>query len=249
MRYWCNNANLGYSQTNRLHIWPGGAADCSSLVQHVLKESGFDTGYPHAVGVFYTGNLRPMLTARGWVNIGVPPMYALQPGDVLLAEGHHVALYLGGGYLGEAAIDERGRLTGGMDGDPTGQETRVRTFYSYPWTHVLRASPSILTTSKKVKTVTAAAANTTEAAAAVTDSIKETIANMKATHVIFQSGKALFMASILAGTYTKIPNPQALRDQVVVINRSGGKVVEWKNLSASKSNEVSSPAAFGKEVK
>ena len=40
-----------------------------------------------------------------------------------------------------------------MDGDQTGQETRVRTFYSYPWTHVLRASPSILTTSKKVKTV------------------------------------------------------------------------------------------------
>lgn len=72
---------------------------------------------------------------------------------------------------------------------------------------------------------------------------------MKATHVIFQSGSALFMASILAGTYTKIPNTKSLQNQITVITRAGGKVVEWKNLAVSKSNKVGNIAAFGKEVK
>lgn len=138
MRYWCSEANLGYDQSQRWNIFPGGEADCSSLVIHVLREAGFDTG-----GATYTGNMRVNLTARGWMVVDTYPQSAagLQAGDVLLNDANHVALYLGGGYLGQASIDERGRASGGWSGDQTDHETNVSPFYVYAhggWPAVLR---------------------------------------------------------------------------------------------------------------
>ena len=47
MRYWCVEANMGYSQSDRWNFNPaGGNCDCSSLVIHCLQEAGFDTGVP-----------------------------------------------------------------------------------------------------------------------------------------------------------------------------------------------------------
>lgn len=34
--------------------------------------------------------------------------------------------------------DERGKYTGGQAGDQTGKEWEIRTWYNYPWTHVIR---------------------------------------------------------------------------------------------------------------
>ena len=138
MRYWCSEANLGYDQSQRWSIVPGGEADCSSLVIHVLMEADFDTG-----GATYTGNMLSNLTARGWVVVSTYPQSAagLQAGDVLLNDANHVALYLGGGYLGQASIDERGRASGGQSGDQTDHETNVSPFYVYAhggWPAVLR---------------------------------------------------------------------------------------------------------------
>ena len=138
MRYWCSEANLGYDQSQRWNIVPGGEADCSSLVIHVLREAGFDTG-----GATYTGNMRANLTARGWMVVATYPQSAagLQAGDVLLNDANHVAMYLGGGYLGQASIDERGWASGGQSGDQTDHETNVSPFYVYAhggWPHVLR---------------------------------------------------------------------------------------------------------------
>ena len=138
MRYWCSEANLGYDQSQRWNIVPGGEADCSSLVIHVLREAGFDTG-----GATYTGNMRANLTARGWMVVATYPQSAagLQAGDVLLNDDNHVALYLGGGYLGQASIDERGWASGGQSGDQTDHETNVSPFYVYAhggWPAVLR---------------------------------------------------------------------------------------------------------------
>ena len=138
MRYWCSEANLGYDQSQRWNIVPGGEADCSSLVIHVLREAGFDTG-----GATYTGNMRANLTARGWMVVATYPQSAagLQAGDVLLNDSNHVAMYLGGGYLGQASIDERGWAAGGRSGDQTDHETNVSPFYVYRhggWPHVLR---------------------------------------------------------------------------------------------------------------
>ncbi|MCT6811286.1 MAG: peptidoglycan hydrolase, partial [Bifidobacterium sp.] len=77
MRYWCVEANMGYSQSDRWNFNPaGGNCDCSSLVIHCLQEAGFDTG-----GASYTGNLSANLTARGWARVGNNGNP--QPGDIL----------------------------------------------------------------------------------------------------------------------------------------------------------------------
>lgn len=131
MAYWCRDVSLGYDQYNRWDIRPGGECDCSSLVIHVLREAGFDTG-----SATYTGNLSSNLTARGWrrlPNTGNP-----QTGDILLNDAHHVAIYLGDGQLAQASIDERGRASGGAAGDQTGRETNIRGYYNYPWNCYLR---------------------------------------------------------------------------------------------------------------
>lgn len=130
MRYWCTQGNLGYDQWNRNDIRYGGECDCSSLVIHVLKEAGFDTG-----GATYTGNMRSNLVARGWKVI--PVNGNPQKGDILLNDGSHVAMWLGD-CLAQASIDENGNIKGGKSGDQTNYETNVRSYYNYPWNCYLR---------------------------------------------------------------------------------------------------------------
>lgn len=130
MRYWCDEANLGYCQAHRWDIRVGGEADCSSLTIYALREAGFDTG-----SASYTGDIRSNLTARGWKvvsNNGSP-----KKGDILLNDGRHVAVWLGD-CLAEAAHNEKGGITGGKPGDQTGLETRTRSYYNYPWSCYLR---------------------------------------------------------------------------------------------------------------
>ena len=130
MRYWCDVASLGYSQSDRWDIRDGGNADCSSLVIWCLREAGFDTG-----GATYTGNLSAELTARGWVrlpNDGNP-----MPGDILLNDADHVAVYIGGGRLAQASMSEHGTAWG-SGGDQTGGETNTAPYYDYPWDCYLR---------------------------------------------------------------------------------------------------------------
>lgn len=135
MRYWCDEANLGYDQSNRQDIRPGGECDCSSLVIHALKEAGFDTG-----SATYTGNLSAALTARGWKRLPPYPQTTPQPGDILLNDAHHVAVCTAPGMMSYASIDERGKISGGQSGDQTGRETRtVRSFgYLRGWDCILR---------------------------------------------------------------------------------------------------------------
>lgn len=131
MKYWCTEVSLGYDQSNRLDFRDGGETDCSALVLHALKEAGFDVG-----NATYTGNMRSNLTARGWKVVAVNGNP--QPGDILLNDVHHVAVYIGGGKLAQASIDERGKATGGQGGDQTGRETNISPYYNYPWNCYLR---------------------------------------------------------------------------------------------------------------
>jgi nucleoid-associated protein YgaU len=66
------------------------------------------------------------------------PVSQLQPGDVLLNDQHHTAMYVGNGQIAMASIDENGNLAGGTPGDQTGRETLVRSYYNKPWSCVLR---------------------------------------------------------------------------------------------------------------
>ena len=130
MVYWCLHGNLGYDQYNRWDIRVGGECDCSSLVIWALREAGQDTGE-----ATYTGNLSDALVARGWQRIS--PNGNPQPGDILLNDVHHVAVYVGNGQLAQASIDESGRASGGQSGDQA-NETNVKTYYDYPWNAYLR---------------------------------------------------------------------------------------------------------------
>ena len=62
----------------------------------------------------------------------------LKKGDVLLNKKHHTALYIGGGQIVHASINEKGEIIGGKEGDQTGREICTRTYYDYPWEVVLR---------------------------------------------------------------------------------------------------------------
>ena len=130
MEYWCNAANLGYSQADRWNIKPGGDCDCSSLVIFALREAGFNTG-----SASYTGNMLPNLIAHGWQR--VPNNGNPQPGDILLNIADHVAVYLGNGQIAQASYSEN-RSANGRPGDQTGHETNVSPYYNYPWDCYLR---------------------------------------------------------------------------------------------------------------
>lgn len=46
--------------------------------------------------------------------------------------------------IGHASIDERGKAQGGAAGDQTGKEVCTRTWYSKPWSYVLRAKSDVV---------------------------------------------------------------------------------------------------------
>lgn len=134
MRYWCDDADLGYDQWNRWDFEDGGECDCSSLVIHALNEAGFDTG-----NATYTGNMAGELIPRGWSK--VPNNGNPLPGDILLNVTDHVAVWLGD-CLAQASIDENGDIAGGQGGDQSGWETNTRSYYNYPWDFYLRWTDS-----------------------------------------------------------------------------------------------------------
>ncbi len=133
MRYWCDEGNLGYDQSNRWDIREGGECDCSSLVLFCLKEAGFDVG-----SAGYTGNMSANLTARGWQRVA--PNGLPQVGDILLNDANHVAVCTAPGMMSYASIDERGGISGGQVGDQTGRETRTVSgfYYRRGWDCYLR---------------------------------------------------------------------------------------------------------------
>lgn len=142
--WWCEEANLGYDQSDRWDIRVGGRCDCSSLAYWVAWEAGLmakPTDYRERT--LYTGTISRDLVASGWTRLA-PSISALRPGDYLLSEYHHVAIcvagYGWGSTLAEANIDERGRTTGGQAGDQTDAETRLVHVYEYyaGWDCILR---------------------------------------------------------------------------------------------------------------
>lgn len=134
MRWAADSNRVGYSQSDRwgVDFYGGGYynADCSSLVIQALRYAGYDTG-----NATYTGNMSGELCARGWTR--VPADGNPQPGDILLNDVNHVAMWLGD-CLAQASIDENGNIAGGARGDQTGAEVNTRGYYDYPWDCYLR---------------------------------------------------------------------------------------------------------------
>ena len=126
-----NDESHGYDQRNR---W-GADYDCSSLVISAYKAAGVP------LESTYTGNMW-----RDFLNHGfsVPSGVDLQtgagllPGDVLLNEKNHTAMYIGNGQIVSATINEMGAVSGGQPGDQTGKEIGIGRYYNFPWDTVLR---------------------------------------------------------------------------------------------------------------
>lgn len=121
----------GYDQTHR----QGPDYDCSSLIINAYKQAGVP------LSCTYTGNMRSDMLRHGFViaiRIDLNTGAGLQPGDVLLNERNHTAMYIGNGRIVQASINERGTTTGGKTGDQTGREIAERSYYNYPWDCVLR---------------------------------------------------------------------------------------------------------------
>lgn len=122
----------GYDQSQR---W-GPDYDCSSLVISAFKKAGVP------LSCTYTGNMRGDMLRHGFEDVtgsvNLTTGAGLERGDVLLNHVHHTALYIGGGQLVQASINEYGGTTGGQTGDQTGREIYTRSYYNYPWNAVLR---------------------------------------------------------------------------------------------------------------
>lgn len=127
------DASHGYDQANR---W-GPDYDCSSFVISAYKAAGVP------LACTYTGDMRGDMLRCGFAVVSSTAVdlvtgAGLEAGDVLLNYAHHTALYIGGGRIVQASINERGGVTGGAPGDQTGREIYERGYYNYPWDCVLR---------------------------------------------------------------------------------------------------------------
>lgn len=109
--------------------------DCSSLVISAYKHAGIP------LTCTYTGNMRSDMLNHGFAPVPTVNLKTganLMPGDVLLNETHHTAMYVGNGKVVHAAGNEMGKATGGQTGDQTGKEICVTGYFNFPWDCVLR---------------------------------------------------------------------------------------------------------------
>lgn len=113
--------------------------DCSSLMIASWQNAGVKV---KEAGATYTGNMKVAFLKCGFVEmigkVNVKNGSGLIPGDVLLREGKHTAMYVGNRQIVHAAINEKGKIVGGKPGDQTGREIWVRSYYNHPWNSVLR---------------------------------------------------------------------------------------------------------------
>lgn len=70
-------------------------------------------------------------------------MANLKRGDILLNEKHHTAIYVGGGNIVHASLNEKGGIYGGNPGDQA-NEICIRSYYDRPWDLVLRYPDPVL---------------------------------------------------------------------------------------------------------
>ncbi len=152
MEHLCTHDAHGYSQPNRAGVGTGategervtlsdgtvvgiaiGDRDCSSAAIECYAALGVDCG-----GAWYTGDMVADMVASGnFKQLPRSSWGSSQRGDLLVNQGVHVAMALGSGRLGEAAISETGGIHGQV-GDQTGREVRITAMYDDNWDCVLR---------------------------------------------------------------------------------------------------------------
>ena len=152
MRHLVTDPAHGYSQPNRAGIGTGGSVgetitlddgtrvgiasgdrDCSSAAIECYAAQGVDCG-----GAWSTSDMeRKMVASGNFASLPRDTWRSPEPGDLLLAPGKHVAMYMGDGKVGEFVRSER-HSTHGSLGDQDGGESIIRSLYDDGWTCVLR---------------------------------------------------------------------------------------------------------------
>ena len=129
-----NDPDHGYDQSHR---W-GPDYDCSSLVISAYQQAGIPV---KTNGATYTGNMVSVFLKTGFIDVtadvNLSTGSGLIYGDVVWRKGH-TEMCCGSGKLVGASINENGTITGGQEGDQTGNEIRVRSYYNGSWARVLR---------------------------------------------------------------------------------------------------------------
>lgn len=140
-------SNIGYNQARRWSwidrlrkkIIPGRASDCSTSTVGTAWLGGL-TGVEPPPSNIYTGNEESYLVARGWDSYPYNGDVNGRASDILVTAGHHTVIYRTSDKVLSAEFDERGKSTGGKDGNQNGRETRYRAAYNRPggWRRRLR---------------------------------------------------------------------------------------------------------------
>lgn len=147
MEHLCTHEIHGYTQGNR---WGNGIKetinlgddvsvevmqgdrDCSSAIISALNAVGVDTN-----DATYTGNMKLNILNSGlfeWKGMS----FIAQRGDIYLNEQCHTAMCTSEepDMLAEFSISENGTAYGN-EGDQTGSESHIRSYYDYPWDGIL----------------------------------------------------------------------------------------------------------------
>lgn len=142
-----NDDTHGYDQTNR---W-GPDYDCSTLVISAFEQAGVSV---KSYGATYTGDMVDAFLKCGFTDVtngvNLSTAEGLIKGDVLWRTGH-TEIFIGNGEIVGASMNENGEATGGLTGDQTGNEIRVRDYYNSPWEIVLRYTDQSQTTPTRKK--------------------------------------------------------------------------------------------------
>ena len=133
-----NDNSHGYDQNDRMGAH--GNYDCSGLVISAVEKAGIKV---KEAGATYTGNIQQAFLKCGFKNVtnsvNTSTGSGLQKGDILLLEGHHVAIYVGNGKMVDARINEKGTTKGGKSGDQTCKEIMVHDYdKTRGWNCILR---------------------------------------------------------------------------------------------------------------
>lgn len=125
----------GYDQAYR---W-GPDYDCSSFVISAWEQAGVPV---KSKGANYTGNMVSVFKRCGFEDVtssvNLRTSDGMVRGDVLVNTSHHVAMYYGGKKIVHASKSETGGAIARKQGDQTGKEICIRSYYNYPWNVVLR---------------------------------------------------------------------------------------------------------------
>lgn len=134
-----NDNSHGYNNTKGSR---GGNPDyaCSSFVNEAFRQAGVDLPESSTV---YTAKMKSIYTKAGFEvvtdEVNLKNGKGLEIGDVVLAPGKHVEIYVGDGQLaGARGNANSGKPENGKAGDQTGGEITVSAYWNYPWTIVLR---------------------------------------------------------------------------------------------------------------